>query len=139
MKNSPHVWRGVVLLALVVVFAAGTLWAQDPVKVAPNNHKVLLENDQVRVLDFHSKAGEKISMHWHPNYVVYAISGGKTKFTSPDGKVTERESKAGQATWREAETHASEYAGTGEAHAVLVELKGKSATAAPQGAPKKKE
>jgi quercetin dioxygenase-like cupin family protein len=112
-------------LALVLLFAAGTAEAQDPVKVAPNNFTVLLENERVRVLDFHTKAGVKIPLHSHPAYISYSISGaGKTKFTSADGKVTEPAAKTGQATWHEAETHASEYEGTGTAHVLLVELKG---------------
>lgn len=139
MKSSWHVGSAAMLAALLLVFAAATVLAQDPVKVAPNNFKVLLENDRVRVLDFHSKPGEKIGMHSHPDYVTYDVSDTKTKFTSTDGKVTERESKAGQATWRNAETHASEYIGTGDPHAVLVELKGKAAKAASKAAPKKKK
>ena len=112
-------------LALVLLFAAGTARAQDPVKVAPHNFTVLLENERVRVLDFHTKAGVKIPLHSHPAYISYSISGaGKTKFTSADGKVTEPPAKTGQATWHEAETHASEYEGTGTAHVLLVELKG---------------
>ena len=125
MKNARYVGMQVLFAALVLVFAAGTAMAQDPVKVAPNNFKVLLENDHVRVLEFHSKPGEKIAMHSHPAYITYNFSAGKTKFISPDGKTEERESQADQAAWREAETHASEYVGTGEAHALLVELKGK--------------
>jgi quercetin dioxygenase-like cupin family protein len=113
------------ILAVVPILAAGALWGQDPVKVAPNNHRVLLENDRVRVLEFHSKSGEKIPMHSHPAYVVYSVAGsGKTKFTSPDGKATEVPIKVGQATWREAETHASEYVGEGETRVILVEMKG---------------
>ncbi len=113
-------------LALVPLFAAGTLQAQDPVKVSPDHFKVLLENERVRVLDFHSTAGVKIPMHSHPAYISYSISGaGKTKFTSADGKVTEAPAKTGQATWHEPETHASEYQGTGSTHVLLVELKGK--------------
>jgi beta-alanine degradation protein BauB len=112
-------------LALVLMLAAGTVKAQDPVKVAPNNFTVLLENERVRVLDFHTRAGVKIPLHSHPAYISYSISGaGKTKFTSADGKVTEPPAKTGQATWHEAETHASEYEGTGTAHVLLVELKG---------------
>ena len=77
-------------LALAPLFAAGTVQAQDPVKVAPTHFTVLLENERVRVLDFNSRAGVKIPMHSHPAYVSYSISGaGKTKFTSADGKVTE--------------------------------------------------
>jgi quercetin dioxygenase-like cupin family protein len=107
------------------MFAAGTMQAQDPVKVSPDHFKVLLENERVRVLDFQSKAGVKIPQHSHPAYISYSISGaGKTKFTSKDGKVTEQPAKTGQATWHEAETHASEYEGTGNAHVLLIELKG---------------
>ena len=131
MKNSRHMGMEVLFAALVLVFAAGTALAQDPVKVAPNNFKVLLENDRVRVLEFRSK-GEKIPMHSHPDCLIYNFVTGKTRFTSAGGKTTERESKAGDVTWREAETHASEYIGTGEAHALLVELKGKPHKMAPK-------
>jgi len=125
MKNSARIMVGVLVVALFVVFGAGTALAQDPVKVAPNNFKVLLENERVRVLDFHAKGGEKIPMHSHPAYIAYIISGsGKTKFTSADGKTTEREGMAGTATWRDAETHAAEILGSGETHVLLVELKG---------------
>ncbi len=91
-------------------------------KAAPNNFKVLLENDHVRVLDFHAKAGEKIPMHSHPAYVTYQVSGsGKTTFTSPDGKTTEAEAKVGQAIWHDAETHSAVISGA--AHVLLIELK----------------
>jgi beta-alanine degradation protein BauB len=115
-------------LSFVMICAAGTVQAQDPVKVAPKNFKVLLENERVRVLDFHSSSGQKIPMHSHPAYISYSISGsGKTKFTSQDGKVTEQPANTGQATWHEAQTHASEYSGTGAAHVLLVELKAPAA------------
>jgi quercetin dioxygenase-like cupin family protein len=111
-------------LVLVLLFAERTVYAQDPVKVAPENFTVLLENDQVRVLDFHTKPGVKIPQHSHPAYISYSISGaGKTRFTSKDGKVKDQPAKTGQATWHEAETHASEYEGSGTAHVLLVELK----------------
>ena len=113
-------------LALAPLLAAGTVQAQDPVKVAPDHFTVLLENERVRVLDFHTTAGVKIPMHSHPAYISYSISGaGKTRFTSADGKVKEQPAKTGKATWHEAETHASEYHGTGSAHVLLIELKGK--------------
>jgi len=124
LKDSVPVLTGVLTLALALLFS-GTARAQDPVQVAPKNFKVLLENDRVRVLDFTSSAGQKIPMHSHPAYISYSISGaGKTKFTAPDGKTTEQAAKTGQATWHEAETHASEYVGTGTTHVLLIELKG---------------
>lgn len=122
MKNSLRIILGGLCLTVAACLVAATPRPQDPVTAAPDNVKVLLENDRVRVLDFHAKAGEKIPMHSHPAYVSYLISGsGKTKFTAPDGKTTEREARAGQALWHDAETHSSE--STSAVHALLIELK----------------
>ncbi len=123
--------RRVLFLMGFLCLATSTALAQDAVKVAPNNYKVLLENDRVRVLEYHSKPGVKVGMHSHPDYIVYNFVGGKTKFTSPDGKTEERQGQAGTATWRAAETHASESLGPGEARALIIELKGKPAAAKP--------
>lgn len=122
MKRSRRIILAVVCLTTAGCLVAAMPRPQDPMQAAPGNFKVLLENDRVRVLDFHGKAGEKVPMHSHPSYVSYLISGsGKTKFTSPDGKTTETEARAGQATWHDAETHSSEASTT--VHALLVELK----------------
>lgn len=131
MSHLRHVSLAVLFVAAVLVFAAGTAQAQDPVKVAPKNFKVLLDNEHVRVLDFHSNAGEKIPMHSHPAYISYSFAVGKTKFTSPSGETSERDSQAGQAVWRDAESHASEFMGPGEAHSLLIEMKGKPHTKTP--------
>ena len=101
MKSSPRRLLAALIPASVLIFAPGTVRAQDPVQVAPNNFRVLLENDRVCVLDFHGKAGQKIPMHSHPAYVTYSIHGsGKTKFASPDGKISERPATTGEARWR---------------------------------------
>ena len=123
MKTSTPLTMGVLLVTLALIVATKTAMAQDQVKVAPNNTKVLLENDRVRVLDVQTKPGEKLAMHSHPASLVYSLSSGKTKFTSPDGKTTEVEGKAGGAIWREAETHASENVGTTDLHVLIIELK----------------
>jgi len=127
--------RRVLFLAGFMCLATSTALAQDVVKVSPETHKVLLENDHVRVLDVGVKPGEKVPMHSHPANVVYALSDFKIKFTYPDGKTEEREGKAGAARWSEAVTHAAENVGTAEFHLVQVELKG----AAKKPAPAKKK
>ncbi len=116
--------RRVLFLMGLLCLATSTALAQDPVKVAPNNNKVLLENDQVRVLDVRIKPGEKEPMHSHPASVGYFLSDFKVKYTYPDGKTEVREGTAGQARWREALTHAVENVGTTELHVVTIELKG---------------
>lgn len=110
----------VVVLALV---CAGNVLAQDMVKVAPKNTKVLLDNDQVRVIEVTLKPGDKLPMHSHPANVVYFVTGGKTKTTMADGKVTDVDHKPGEAIWSEAVTHSNENMGANTAKALVVELK----------------
>ena len=122
MKNVIHLTIGVLLAALVLVFATKPAVAQDPAKVASNVYKMLLENDRVRVLEVRAKPGEKIPMHSHPPYVVYSLSSAKVKFVTPDTTMIV-ELKAGEVSWREAEKHAPENIGTTEVHVLVIELK----------------
>ena len=115
----------------LILFAASAAFAQDAAKVAPGTHKVVLDNDRVRVLDIRVPAGGKIPMHSHPDYVAYAVNDYKVKFTFPDGKTAEVIGKAGDATWRKAETHASENIGTAELHVLNIELKEAPGNASP--------
>ncbi|PYK77904.1 MAG: hypothetical protein DME40_09360 [Verrucomicrobia bacterium] len=50
--------KSIILISLVAVLCT-TAHAQDPVKTSPQYYKVLLENDQVRVLEYRLKAGER--------------------------------------------------------------------------------
>jgi quercetin dioxygenase-like cupin family protein len=77
--------------------------------------KCLLENDQVRVLEYRLKPGEKEPMHSHPAGVVYVLSGAKLKFSYPDGKTEEKAAAAGETIWRDPVTHAVENIGATEA------------------------
>jgi quinol monooxygenase YgiN/quercetin dioxygenase-like cupin family protein len=96
---------------------------QDPLTLYPENYKVLVENDRVRVLDFKLKQGAKEKSHMHPAHVVYVLTGFKIRFTFPDGKTAIRETKTGDVLFSEATIHASENIGTTDAHGILVELK----------------
>jgi quercetin dioxygenase-like cupin family protein len=124
MKHSRRMLLGVLLTTSLLLFAAGTALAQDVMKISPETHKVLLENDQVRVLEARMKPGEKVAMHSHPANVAYFFTDGKIKITYPDGKTEAREIKAGVAAWSEAVTHAAENVGTTEFHELQIELKG---------------
>ncbi len=123
MKKLTHVVVGALMVVAMLAITSSKAVAQDPVKVAPDKCKVLLENERVRVLDFWLKPGDKLPMHSHPAAVTYFMTTGKVKTTLPDGKVTEMEPKAGEARWAEAVTHANENIGTTEAHVIVVELK----------------
>ena len=114
--------KTLILILLLAVLCA-MAHAQDPVKTSPQYYKVLLENDQVRVLEYRLKAGEQEPMHSHPAGVVYVLSGARLKFSYPDGRTEERAAASGETLWREPTTHAVENIGDTEAHAIAVDLK----------------
>src|SRR5215469_12794971 len=93
------------LVSAVACLAASAAMAQDPVKVDPQHHTVMFENEQVRVLRVHYGPHEKSAMHSNPNAVVIFLSNAGRKSTTPDGKSVERHGKAGETKWAPAETH----------------------------------
>ena len=71
MGKAAHLIAGMLLGAFVAAFAFAVSTkiasAQGPAKLAPQNYKVLLENSQVRVIEYRIKPGEKEPMHSHPS------------------------------------------------------------------------
>jgi quinol monooxygenase YgiN/quercetin dioxygenase-like cupin family protein len=113
------------LLFALFMFALPTVaaLAQDPVPIYPDNYKVLLENERVRVVDFKLRKGAKEDFHSHPAAVTHVLTPFKIRFTFPDGTTRIREAKAGDVFFGEALTHASENIGDTDAHGLLIELK----------------
>lgn len=106
-----------------LMFLPMTAWSQDPLPLYPENYKVIIENDRVRVMDFKLKKGAKENMHFHPAHVVYVLTGFEIRFTFPDGKTVIRETKTGDVLFSEAVMHEPENIGNTDAHGLLVELK----------------
>lgn len=106
----------------VAVLLGSSAFSQDALKVAPDMHKLLLENDEVRVYEVFAKPGQKIASHSHPDHVVYFLTPGKATFVGADGKSVSLEFKAGQATFVKATTHTVENTGTADFRAVIVEM-----------------
>ncbi len=95
----------------------------DPVKSSPNNYKVLMENDHVRVLEMNLKAGETDNTHSHPDETAYFITGSKVKIHLPDGGAMEADIPDGHVMWHEAWTHTVENVGSSDIKAIVVENK----------------
>ena len=95
----------------------------DAISVAPNNYRVLLENDRVRLLEYRGKPGDKAEMHSHPDTIAYGLTDIKARFAFPDGQTMDIEIKAGEAMFNNAFTHTVENTGNSEGRVLLVELK----------------
>ena len=96
---------------------------QDPVERSPQYYKILLENDEVRVLEYRLKPGEKEPTHSHPAGVVYGFNESKIRSTLPNGTATEIVGKAGDVFWRNPVTHALENIGDTDVHSLAIEIK----------------
>ncbi len=59
----------------------------DGVKAAPDHHKVLFENDRVRVIRTVVKVGDRTPVHTHPRTVMYVVSGDHFVRRDDIGKV----------------------------------------------------
>src|SRR6266852_208004 len=113
-KYNAAIMKTLISIVCFTVISWATAAAQDAVKVAPQNYKVLLNNAHVRVLEFTLKPGQKSPMVARPNRVLYSITPVTGKLTGSDGKTTTMTRKAGEVWWRDAESLAVENTGKTE-------------------------
>jgi len=117
------------VMVLLLSGSAEPAMAQDAVTVDSKHYKVEFENDQVRVIRITYGPHEKSVMHAHPANVAVFLTDGQARFTLPDGKTQDAPVKAGAVQWDGGGKHLPENVGDKAFELVLVELKGKPATA----------
>jgi quercetin dioxygenase-like cupin family protein len=116
-------WPTALLFALTLTVPALAQDNLDSVKVDPAHHKVVLENDQVRVVRWVIPVGDKTLMHSHPESLIINLTDYSGRVTTPDGKTFEVHAKAGSVSWRQALTHAVENIGSQPMEGLIVEPK----------------
>lgn len=89
----------------------------------PKGHRILLENERVRVLEACIRPGETTGMHSHPPCVVYALGSARVKLSFQDGTSREAEIRDGDTSWSEGGWHDVENIGTTDDIGIIVELK----------------
>ena len=95
----------------------------DPLKAAPDTHKLAFENAFVRVLEVRVPAGKTEPMHSHPRRVVVYLTDFHTRTTVRGGIPEDNLRKAGMVRWSEPLVHTVENIGQTEGHVISVELK----------------
>jgi hypothetical protein len=97
--------------------------SRDPVVTDGDKYKVVFENDRVRVLEYRDSPGQRTSPHYHPDYVLCALSTFTRKFILSDGQEAVRDVRLGQVAWGKAQSHIGENVGSTDTHVLIVELK----------------
>lgn len=106
----------------------------DGLASSPGNFKLLLENENVRVLQYTLQPGARDHWHTHPPRVGYVLSGAKIRVTQSDGSLAEYDEKTGDTYWGEySKLHDTMNTGTTPYIALLIEVKGAKLSATASG------
>ena len=94
----------------------------DATEVDPDGHRVVFENDHVRVLEVRNTAGTVLPVHSHQPRVVVAIGPYRIKSIELDGVESVIDRRPGEAIWADDEDHRAEML-IGPTHVIEVEIK----------------
>lgn len=95
----------------------------DIVKISPDVHKVLFENEAIRVLEVTVKPGAKVPMHTNPENVNYIVKPGTLRLIEPDGSSVDITLAEQQVIPAPVGRHAVENVGATEVRTICIELK----------------
>jgi hypothetical protein len=111
----------------IVVFFAGSAASQtddDVLNVIPENYKLIIDNQFVRVLEARIPAGTEEKPHRHMKGVSVALTEYTLESrTMPSGQWVRNERKVGTTYWSDASLHQVRNVGKTESHTIRIELK----------------
>lgn len=113
------------VFGLAAVVTASTLSAQDPAKVQPRSYRVLLENSEVRVLEYSSVPGMGVcgaGVHSHPRALNILLTPARVRVTAK-GKTFVATNKEGDVWYTPPVTHEAENISGHGVRSVMVEFK----------------
>ena len=95
----------------------------DPVRVAPETHKIAFENMFVRVLEVRVPPGSIEKRHRHPHGLSVYLASQDTKITVDGQAPLVGHREAGSFAWSDAVVHTVENVGKTPMHVLRIELK----------------
>ena len=94
----------------------------DSTEVDPDGHRIVFENEHLRVLEVRSIAGQRLATHTHPPRLVVAVNGYRIKSTDLEGRESVIDRRPGEVLWVEQEAHSAEIL-IGPTHVIEIEVK----------------
>jgi quercetin dioxygenase-like cupin family protein len=95
----------------------------DIVEISPDIHKLLFENDVIRVLEVSVKPGDTVPLHRNPENINYILKPGTLRLSDPDGSSVDIQLTEGQVIPAPVGQHAVENVGKTEVRTICIELK----------------
>ena len=126
--KDPHGLSRRQAVALLSAFGVSAdALAQYAISADPRSFRVVVDNPDVRVLEYKSRPGLGVcgqGLHYHPAHVTVSLTGAKLRKTE-NGKVSLVDIPPGHVFYAAAETHAAEVIGGSGTRTYIIELKGK--------------
>ena len=119
---SQRFTRGLAIASMAACLTATAADFPDATVLDPDYHKVVLENEHVRVLESRASPGAKSHMHSHPPRIIVSMSAARLKAAFPDGKVQIWDLHPQELLWMPADAHQWEVL-AGEISAYVIEVK----------------
>lgn len=119
---SQRFTRVLAIASLAASLTATAADFPDATVLDPDYHKVVLENEHVRVLESRASPGAKSHMHSHPPRIIVSMSAARLKAAFPDGKVQIWDLHPQELLWMPADAHQWEVL-AGEIGAYVIEVK----------------
>jgi beta-alanine degradation protein BauB len=94
----------------------------DALSASPEVHKLVFENEKIRILEINFPPKHKTLPHWHPKSLGYVINPTKMLMELPDGTRQEFDLKTGQ-TFEVEGVHTVENIGDTELKTIHIEFK----------------
>jgi hypothetical protein len=128
MKLMPailFVGAGVVIGVVATAASTGAAGEElDPVKVAPTTHKLLFENQYVKVIEAKIPPGVHDAKHGHKKGVLVFLADYDVKMTLfPSGETKLVHRTAGTAVWSDPLVHETVNVGKTASDAIRIEIK----------------
>ncbi|MCA1737005.1 MAG: IS630 family transposase [Actinobacteria bacterium] len=101
----------------------GAMDYQDPVEIASDHYRLLLDGKRARIVEMRLPAGARDNEHSHPNEFVYFLQGSNVRIHQGDGPPAELDIPDGFVMEHEPWTHSVENIGDREVRALIFELK----------------
>ena len=126
-KTAKRCLLGVIVVLVVLIWARASSSQTDDLdvlKVIPENYKLIIDNQFVRVLEARIPAGTEEKPHRH----LKGVSVCLTEYTLesrilPDGPWVRNERKVGTTYWSGASLHQVRNVGATTSHTIRIELK----------------
>lgn len=96
--------------------------APDSTAVDPEGHRIVFENEHVRILEVRVPGDAHLPMHSHPPRAVVAVGSYRLRSTEPDGSMSVVDRRPGDAAWSGPEEHEAIVL-IGPVHAIEIEIK----------------